>query len=191
MRLADSVNGSPWWPVGLILWKWTLWGLLTCNSFHFIDLINGLLRQKTYLWGFRITKVQTSLHIRAVWSAPLSIAYWEVPYLDLPLVTLQFLASLCSWAYWFESHFAGNPEDKFSRDDPQISQFLKKSKSCFFCMPSTRIQIRLCSLTVWLVSSMLAAMPREYNIYTFWTPDMDFHCFYIYEKILSVTSLQC
>ena len=27
----------------------------------------------------------------------------------------NFLASLCSWAAWFESHFVQNPEDRFSR----------------------------------------------------------------------------
>ena len=30
-----------------------------------------------------------------------------------------FLASLCSWAGWFESLFVGNPEDRFSRDEAQ------------------------------------------------------------------------
>ena len=29
----------------------------------------------------------------------------------------NFLASLCSWAGWFQSGFVGNPEDRFSRDE--------------------------------------------------------------------------
>ena len=33
----------------------------------------------------------------------------------------NFLASLCSWAGWFESGFVGNPEDRFSRDEVHIS----------------------------------------------------------------------
>ena len=28
-----------------------------------------------------------------------------------------FLVSLCSWAGWFESHFVGNPEDRFCRNE--------------------------------------------------------------------------
>ena len=34
----------------------------------------------------------------------------------------NFLASLCSWGDWFETHFAGNPEDRFCRADTQIMQ---------------------------------------------------------------------
>ena len=30
------------------------------------------------------------------------------------------LASLCSWAGWFESHYVGNPEDRFSPDAAHI-----------------------------------------------------------------------
>ena len=32
----------------------------------------------------------------------------------------NFLASLCGWTGWFESHYVGNPEDKFSRVAAQI-----------------------------------------------------------------------
>ena len=32
----------------------------------------------------------------------------------------NFLASLCSWAGWFESGFVGNSEDRFSRDEAQL-----------------------------------------------------------------------
>ena len=33
-----------------------------------------------------------------------------------------FLARLCSWGDWFESHFVRNPEDRFCRDESQITQ---------------------------------------------------------------------
>ena len=40
--------------------------------------------RKHVFGGLRTTKVQTSLSIRAVWSAaPLLFAYWNVSYLDL------------------------------------------------------------------------------------------------------------
>ena len=32
----------------------------------------------------------------------------------------NFLASLCSWAGWFESRYVGNPEDRFCRDEAHI-----------------------------------------------------------------------
>ena len=31
----------------------------------------------------------------------------------------NFIASLCSWGDWFETHFVGNPEDRFCRDEGQ------------------------------------------------------------------------
>ena len=58
-------------------------------------------------------KVQTSLCIWVVWSVPLLFAYWKVSYLNLLRVKFHFLASLCSWAGWFESQFIRNP-DRFS-----------------------------------------------------------------------------
>ena len=30
------------------------------------------------------------------------------------------LASICSWAGWFESYLVENPEDRFSRDGAQM-----------------------------------------------------------------------
>ena len=32
----------------------------------------------------------------------------------------NFLASLCSWVYWFETDFVGNPQDRFSRKETHI-----------------------------------------------------------------------
>ena len=37
--------------------------------------------EKTCLRGLRVTKAQNSLHIRAVWSAPLLFPYWKVSYI--------------------------------------------------------------------------------------------------------------
>ena len=42
----------------------------------------------------------------------------------------NFLASLCSWAGWFESRYYGNPEDRFSRDEAHLMMWLK----CIICM---------------------------------------------------------
>ena len=36
----------------------------------------------------------------------------------------NFLASLCSLASWFESHFVGNPKDRFCLDETQISIYI-------------------------------------------------------------------
>ena len=36
------------------------------------------------------------------------------------MLIFNFLASLCSWASWFESGFVANPEDRFSRDEAHI-----------------------------------------------------------------------
>ena len=38
----------------------------------------------------------------------------------------NFLASLCSWAGWFESHFVGNPEDRFSRSGAHMDLGTRK-----------------------------------------------------------------
>ena len=53
----------------------------------------------------------------------------------------NFLASLCSWAGWFESHFVGNPEDRFSRVTAQISQC--PAKGTMWHMQSLKTQISL------------------------------------------------
>ena len=55
---------------------------------------------------------------------------------------LNFLASLCSWAGWFESGFVGNSEDRFSRDEAKlISPELL-----------VIILINLLSLAIWMAS---------------------------------------
>ena len=50
----------------------------------------GLDAGKPVFGGLRTTKAQTSLRIRAVWSAPLFFAYWKVSYLDLLRPKFQF-----------------------------------------------------------------------------------------------------
>ena len=61
------------------------------------------------------TKAQTSLRITAVWSAPLLFAYLKYHIQAWYKWNCSFLASLCSWAGWFESCYVGNPEDRYSR----------------------------------------------------------------------------
>ena len=63
------------------------------------------------------TKAQISLHIST----------FVVHYLDsiIPILAkiqnFKTLACLCSRAGWFESYLVGNPEDRFSRDEAQIT----------------------------------------------------------------------
>ena len=51
-----------------------------CHFSIFNDM--GLDARKPLFGGFRTTKAQTSLHILAVWSAPLLFSKWKVSYLD-------------------------------------------------------------------------------------------------------------
>ena len=44
----------------------------------------------------------------------------------------NFLASHCSWAGWFESHFVGNPEDRFSHVAAQLLCLLKRLYSWYY-----------------------------------------------------------
>ena len=50
--------------------------------------------RKPVFVGLRTTQVQTSLRIRAVWSAPLLFAYWEVSYLVLRKRNFNFLVTV-------------------------------------------------------------------------------------------------
>ena len=64
----------------------------------------------------RTSKVQISLRICAVWSAPLLFAACSSFYIR----NFMPLGSLCSWAGRFESYLVGNPEDRFSRDKDSV-----------------------------------------------------------------------
>ena len=50
----------------------------------------GLDARKPVFGGLRTTQAQTSLRIRAVWSAPLLFAIWKVSYVNLLQVKSQF-----------------------------------------------------------------------------------------------------
>ena len=82
----------------------------------------GLDARKPVFGGLPTTKAQTSLCIRAVWSAPLLFAYKKVSYLDVLWAKFQdeFLACLGSWGDWFETRFVRNPEDRFSRSEAHM-----------------------------------------------------------------------
>ena len=74
----------------------------------------GPRREKTCLRWFAInTGADQPAHLRSLISA-LLFAYWKVSYQDL------LLASLYSLGDWFESHFVGNPEDRFCRNEAHI-----------------------------------------------------------------------
>ena len=49
----------------------------------------GRVVRKPIFGGLRTTQAQTSLRIRAVWSAPLLFAFWKVSDLDLVLAEFQ------------------------------------------------------------------------------------------------------
>ena len=87
----------------------------------------GLVARKPVFGGLRTTQAQTSLHIRAYWSAPLLFTYWKVSYLTLLQAKFNILAILCSWGDWFDSRFVEYPEDRFSRDE---AQFYKSKVGC-------------------------------------------------------------
>ena len=89
--------------------------------------LTGPWREKTCLWGLWTTKVQTSLHICAVWSASLLFTLWKVFNMYQTFKgKLNFLASLCSWAGWFGYGLEGYPRQVFSRRGPthNVSRFL-------------------------------------------------------------------
>ena len=70
--------------------------------------------RKRVLWHMRTTKVQISLRICAVWSAPLFFAAYIVWYVILLTLicyiqSFKVLASSCTWAAWFESYLVENP----------------------------------------------------------------------------------
>ena len=55
-----------------------------------LDITYGPWCEETCLRLFAKAKAQTSLCIRAVWSAPLLFAYWKVSYIDLLQAKCQF-----------------------------------------------------------------------------------------------------
>ena len=75
--------------------------------------------------GWREGGGETTKRICAVWTAPLLITFWKEAYLNL--WNFNFLASLWSWADWFECRFVRTPEDKFSCDEAHMFWVLKRT----------------------------------------------------------------
>ena len=89
-----------------------------CNSLHISAHIMiyylGLDARKPDIVVWKTTKVQSSMHICTVWSAPLLLAFWKVNWQHFLYPNFKILASLCSWAGWFEPYMVTIPEDRFS-----------------------------------------------------------------------------
>ena len=81
----------------------------------------GLVARKPVFGGLRTTQAQPACAFSHS-DQRLLFAYWRVSYLDLLQAKFQFLASLCSLGDWFESHFVGNPKDRFCRDEAHITK---------------------------------------------------------------------
>ena len=79
-----------------------------------------LVEKKPVFGSFGITKSQTSLCIRAVWSAPLLFAFWKAPCLSLLQVKSLFSAHPTSPS-WSEESPSGSEEGR------------KKVYTCCFC----------------------------------------------------------
>ena len=75
--------------------------------------------------GWRGGGGETTKRICAVWTAPLLITFSKEAYLNL--WNFNFLASLWSWADWFECRFVRTPEDKFSCDEAHMFWVLKRT----------------------------------------------------------------
>ena len=73
----------------------------------------GLFARKPVFGGLRTTKAQTSLRIRAVWSAPFLFTFWKAPYLSLLQAKSQLVSIAEETGLSLE-----NPKDMFSRDEP-------------------------------------------------------------------------
>ena len=81
---------------------------------------NEPLHEKTWLSHMRIAKVQISLCIHWVWSAPLLFTTRWYNTFSFYIRNFKTLACVCSWAGRFESYLVANPEDRFSHDEARI-----------------------------------------------------------------------
>ena len=89
-------------PVGGLM---HLWSYSKMNTIMILSIVtHRATSMKIFLCHMWTTKVQISLHICAVWSAPLLFAAYIVHY-------FKSLACLYSWAGWFESYPVANLED--------------------------------------------------------------------------------
>ena len=83
----------------------------------------GPQREKTCLRGFANNKgTDQPVHPHSLISAFGYSHIGKNHYLDLLWANFNILASLCSWADWFEFHFVGDLEDRFSPVAAHISQ---------------------------------------------------------------------
>ena len=69
----------------LVVGVYGVFGLVSYPNYNM-----GLVARKPVFGGFWTTQTQTSLRIRAVWSAPLLFAFRKVPYVDLLQMNFQF-----------------------------------------------------------------------------------------------------
>ena len=80
-----------------------------------------LVARKPVFRGLRTTQAQTSLRIRAVWSAPLLLALWKVSYINLIQVKFQFSSqSVYLRRLFWNSLFRKLRRQVFSRRGPFI-----------------------------------------------------------------------
>ena len=78
--------------------------------------------EKTCLCHMLTTKVQISLRICAVWSAPLfSLPKYNIS--SFYILNFKPLASFCGCAGRFESYLVENPEDRFSCDKAHMIKY--------------------------------------------------------------------
>ena len=108
-----NIVSAPMVPVfSPVIWGGDFTFITSCGALNLYSPANGslkthqihvysTLRYTTTIWalrrenltvfgGLQTTQAQTSLRIRAVWSAPLLYAYWKVSYLDLLQAKFQF-----------------------------------------------------------------------------------------------------
>ena len=109
-----------WLPIVFKIWIWACWSALL---FAYIKTSFIWTRIK---WASRRENLSSKVcEQQRRRPAPLLLAYWKVSYLEKLWENFSSLASLCSWAGWFESHFVGNPEDRFSRVGAQLWSFMQ------------------------------------------------------------------
>ena len=76
--------------------------------------------RKPVFGGLRTTKAQTSLRIRADWSAPFYSLFGIYHIEECFKRNINVVASLCSFVNWLKFTFHWNPEDRFCRDEAHI-----------------------------------------------------------------------
>ena len=83
------------------------------TSSMFVAFPYGPCHVKTCLYHMRTTKMQISLCIHTVWSAPLFSLLKQCNTYTCYLQNSRTVASLCNWVGWFESYLVANPKTGF------------------------------------------------------------------------------